>query len=228
MQASSKLSFELLNKINADIVKNSKYIIYAHACPKGVYVGIATDPVERWQQHLNNAFNESSQYCNEKFKDAILAFGNNFNHYIVAVSDFEKSAKNKEAAAIAFYSKQLNMRREINSGGRNYNFQPIGSHITQKIMLGKRDRRVSVSRSGCERKTVIAVICFESGRKRLRTISGQVFPQGLYIQCPKDERERFDVGDKVRVNVAMSENSKKGRNYLIAASTTRLVLANGV
>ena len=218
MPVPSKFTFELINKIIPADVKNSKYKIYAHSCPKGVYVGMAADPAERWKQHLLDAKNENSGSYTDDFKDAIRTFGARFKHYIVAVSDFEKAAKNKEAAAIEFYSDKLNMKREVITGGRNYNFRPIGSEISQKITLSANNERVSVSRGDTERKPVIAEICFEKGRKRLRSISGQNFPAGLYVTCSKAERSRFNVGDRVRVNVALSEDSK----YLVAASTASL------
>ena len=219
-----KLRFLLINNISLDDIKKNSFVIYAHSCPDGVYVGVASDPVGRWQQHFADAFNENSPYYNDEFKEAIRKYTNNFEHYIVAVANFENAAKKKEAAAIRFYSRNLNMREEADPGERDYGFQSIASQIGKGEILNKKGKTGSeYSRSDSDRQTVIGEIYFSAGRNRLRSIEGNPFPAGLNIECGREERKRFKPGDKVRVKVAISEKAN-GTKYLTAAKTARLIL----
>lgn len=222
MNIAAELRFELVNGISEKDVKDNQYVIYAHLCKEGIYVGMTQDPVKRWQEHVSDSLNQDSHNFDDKFREAIRRCGQNkFKHYILAVANFEKSAKNKEASAIKFYGKNLNMKIETESNSRDYGFRPLVSQIGVNIILKKKSREGAFySRGDNSRKTITAEIYIEGGRKRLRSISGQVFPAGLNIECSRDERAKFNVGDKVRVNVALSE--KKGKQYLVAGKTSML------
>ena len=222
MNIPAEIRFELVNGISEKDVKSNEHIIYAHLCSKGIYVGLTTDPVKRWQEHVSDAFNEGSHNYDDKFREAIRHCGQNkFKHYIVAVANFEKSAKNKEASAIKFYGKHLNTKNETENGDRDYGFRPLKNQIGTTLILKKKSREGTFySRSDSSRKTITAEIYFESGRKRLRSISGQPFSAGLNIECSRSERAKFATGDLVRVNVALSE--KNGKEYLVAGKTSPL------
>ncbi|MBD9354812.1 GIY-YIG nuclease family protein [Methylomonas albis] len=99
-----KMRFKLINHLSLDVVKNSKYLIYAHQCSEGVFVGMAADPVKRWQEHLSDANTEFSHNYNDSFRRAIRKCGNNFIHYIIGVANTENLAKDKEAIAIEYYA----------------------------------------------------------------------------------------------------------------------------
>lgn len=225
MNIPAKIRFKLINNITLNEVKKSAYVIYAHSCSEGVYVGMSSDPVKRWQEHYSDAFNKDSHHYNGKFRAAIRKCGSNFTHYIVAIANSENDARNKEAAAIEYYGDQLNMIVEINHGDLDYGFNSISNQIGQIVVLDKKESRgVFYSRDDSQRITVTGEIYFQEGRKRLRTITGQAFPSGMNIECPRDERARFNIGDKVRVNVALS--TKRGTKYLVSAKTAKLVLAS--
>ena len=225
MYLPSKLRFKAINNLSLEEINNSNYVIYSHVCSEGVYVGMSSDPVKRWQEHLSDAFNKDSQYYDDKFRVAIRTCGSAFTHYIVAVAALEKAARNKEAAAIEFYGDRLNMREERNYSDQDYGFRPIDNQISLDVVLEKkRSKGTSSGRDDSDRKTIIGEIYTQYGRKRLRSIDGQAFPAGMNIECPRDERARFNNGDKVRVNVAMSEKPN-GTKYLVSAKTAKLVLA---
>ena len=97
MSAPSRMRFVAINGISEAEVKTSEFVIYAHKCSKGMYVGMAKDPVRRWQEHVQEAHNKHSHQYNEQFKIAIRQYGNTFEHYIVDVAKFENAARSKEA-----------------------------------------------------------------------------------------------------------------------------------
>ena len=223
MNLPSKVRFIVINNISPDDAKRSNYVIYAHVCSEGIYVGMSVDPVKRWQEHCSDALNKYSHNYDDKFKEAIRKCGDKFEHYIVAVANSESLARKKEAAAIAFYGNNLNTKLEASLIDHNYNFNPIGKQVGIGVLLEKKGSEGAYySRTDSARLTVIGEIYSFEGRKRLRTIEGQAFPPGLNIECPRDERSKFNVGDKVRVNVAMSQKAN-GTKYLVAAKTAKLV-----
>lgn len=221
----AKVRFILLNGLTKESINKAKYYIYAHKCISGTYVGMTTDPVKRLQQHFKEAFNEGSNYYNDKFKVAIRTNRNNFKHYIVAVAGSEEIAKNKECSAIQFYSENLNMRVEKSSGQRDYNFNKINDISGTSLVLDKNKSKQSENvKSNSDRSTVIGEIYLEQGRKRVKTIEGQAFPKGMNIACARDERAKFNVGDKVRVNVAITKGKVREKDFLRAANTSKLIL----
>jgi len=220
MELPSKLRFTLINNLNGNEVINSKYVIYAHKCNDGVYVGLTNDPVKRWQEHLSDAFNEGSRNYDDNFREAIRRCGRRFDHYIVAVAAFENAAKKIEAAAIQFYSDRLNMKNEAVDISNSYQFNPIGKQIGKMITLEKKSSgRQTYAREDSERQSVVAEIYEEYGRKRLRVIDGQPFRKGMNIRCDTKEREKFNIGDKVRIKVAVS---KRGETEFLEAAKTSI------
>jgi len=223
MQGPSKMRFELLNSVIESDIKSNKYVIYAHVCNDGMYVGLSEDPVKRWQEHWSDAFNPSCENYSDKFRVAIRTHQNNFKHYILQVANFEKSANNKEAEAIRFYSAALNMKPEVNSENNGFGYKPLKGQISKLIILEKKGSSGSwCARSDNQRKPVIAEVYTERNRKRLRSISGQEFPAGLKVECSREERAKYKNGDLVQVNVALS--TKNGKQYLVAAKTGTLKL----
>lgn len=146
MANSMGMRFSLLNGIQSSDARKAKFIIYAHACPSGVYVGMSSDPVKRWSEHTADASNKHSPYFNDPFKKAIRAHKQNFKHFVVAFSDYEKAARQKEAAAIRFYSRKLNVRLEADAESRDYGFRALDTQIGNSEFLQKNLRRVLITR----------------------------------------------------------------------------------
>jgi predicted GIY-YIG superfamily endonuclease len=210
-----KIRFLLANGLKESDVRNAPYFIYAHVCRAGMYVGLSKDPVKRWQEHFSNAFNEGYRDYDDDFRVAIRGWKHNFKHYILAVSKFEKGAKNKEASAIDFYPCNLNMKNEVNDSDRDFGFRKIEGQIFTPIMLSKKtNKKQGDSRTDKDRVSVVGIVYKGLGRKRLKSIAGQPFNEGLSISCNKKELEKFDYGSKVRLKV--SKMSREGKDYLKA------------
>lgn len=221
----SRIRFELLNSLSEKEAKESKFVIYAHECTKGLYIGYTSDPVKRWHEHFAEAMNELGSYYDDAFREAIRFSQHGMKHYILAAANFEKAAKAKEAAAIVFYQPTLNMRKEPNHETKDYGFRPIQGQLGRNVILDKKpSSKASVGRQDKDRKTVTAEIILEHGRKRLLSLPGSDFPEGLRVECARSEREKFNVGDRVKVNVALSEKPN-GRKYLVASKTSKLTPA---
>ncbi|MBD9354811.1 hypothetical protein [Methylomonas albis] len=105
----------------------------------------------------------------------------------------------------------LNVKTEVSKTHRDFDFSPFEKQIGINIDLEKRKSEgATVSRDDSQRQTVIGEIYIGEGRKRVRTIAGQPFPAGMNIEYSRSERDRFEVGNKVRVNVAFAENLGNG------------------
>lgn len=212
------LRFELLNGLCESDIKNAKFVVYAHKCEAGLYVGMTNDPVRRWMQHCQEAENRFGKYQDDPFKHAIRQWRTQFKHYILAVTNFEKVASSMEAAAIVFYVPKLNVRREVLIEMKEYGFKPIEGQIARPVILKKKAGSSGSVRVPGSLKTIVAQVVFDQGRKRLVCTSGQPFPAGLLVRCSKEERERFNVGDVVKVSVGLSEDGR----FLVAPITARL------
>lgn len=211
-----KLRVKLLNGISEEMLRKSAYIIYAHECPAGVYVGQATDVVERYRQHVGDANNENSLEYGSPFKKAIRLYQSNIKHYVLAVDQFPKAALDKEAAAIQFYGRNLNTKAEPRSKNCDYGFKPIDGQIGKLVMLEIKKRKRTGGRADSGRFTVTAEICMNRGRKRLRTVGNQEnVPVGIYIECNRAARDEHEVGDRVKLNVGWS--NQNGKPYLTAS-----------
>jgi len=219
MTINTKIKFFLVNGVSNKDVRNKKYVIYAHLCKSGVYVGVTNNPVKRWQEHVSDALNKDSHNYKDKFREAIRILGSNtFKHYILAVSNSLEDAKSKESSAIRYYGKNLNTRNEIVTNNEDYGFRSLQNQIGTSLLLDKKGRTgATYSRDDNARQTITAEIYIENGRKRVRSIQGQPFPAGLNVECLRSEREKYNSGDKVRINVALSE--KKGTPYLVAGKS---------
>lgn len=223
MSPQSRLKFELVNGVTESDISSNKYVIYAHSCSSGMYVGLSEDPVKRWQEHWSDAFNPHCENYTDKFRVAIRENQNNFHHYILQVDNTERSAKNKEAQAISYYSANLNIRDEVNFEHSNFGYKPLNSQFSTAVFLEKKSSTGSwYSRGDESRSSVIAEVIFERGRKRLRSIGCKNFNAGLMVECSREERGRFEEGDLVIVEVALS--TKHGKEYLVAAKYGRLKL----
>jgi len=223
MSINTKIKFFLVNGVSKKDVSSNKYVIYAHLCKSGVYVGVTNNPVKRWQEHVSDALNKDSHNYKDKFRESIRTLGSNtFKHYILAVSNSLEAAKSIEASAIRYYGKNLNTRNEIEINNEDYDFSPLQNQIGTSLLLDKKGRTgATYSRDDSARRTITGEIYIENGRKRVRSIQGQPFPAGLNIECSRNEREKYNPGDKVRVNVAISEKSD-GKQYLVAGKTSPL------
>ncbi len=214
-----KLRFTLANGLTPDDIDRAKYLIYAHQCDDDVYVGMSYDPVTRWFEHQSAAENSLNPSHNATFK-AVIRASTRFKHYIVAIASTESAAASKKAAAIVYYS-NLNMKYE--APDREYPFKPLASSIQTMEINVRRRLRIANSRNDGDRKMCLGEIYIDCGRKHVRSLANEYFPAGLMVQCARDERERFKAGDRVKIKVALSK--KRGADYLVAASTSKLVPA---
>jgi|GEM_PF-900525 len=218
-----KIRFLLVNGVSEQEAKAANYFIYAHVCHAGMYIGMSNDPVKRWQEHYSNAFNTGYRDYDDDFRKAIRGWKQNFKHYILATANFETRARKLEASAIHFYPCNLNMRNEIESERIDYNFRSLESQVVLPYILEKRGGSAQKNRmTDRDRVAVVGVVYKEFGRKRLKVIAGQAFPEGMNISCDKTELENFNYGDHVRIKV--SETSRSGTKFLKAANTASLTL----
>jgi hypothetical protein len=188
------MRFEAINGVTENEVKTSQFFIYAHKCSKGIYVGMAEDPVRRWQEHVQDANNKHSHHYDEKFKIAIRQCGTAFQHYILDIAKFEKAARRKEAAAIEYYEANLNIKDEKVTGDHVYRFRPIDDQISVPVFLDKKGTTGSwVSQSDADRTLIVAEIVEEGGRKRVRCTHNQPFKAGLRVECDKEDTFRKTV-----------------------------------
>ena len=186
MDAPSRQRFEAINGITENEVKTSEFVIYAHKCSEGIYVGMAGDPVRRWQEHVREAKNKHNDRYNEQFKIAIRQCGTTFKHYIVDIAKFEKAARRKEAAAIEYYGANLNTQVEKVTGNHLYGFRPIDDQIGIPVFLDKKGKTGSYdSRSDADRTLIIAEIYLDGSQKRVRCTHNQPFKEGLLVSCGK-------------------------------------------
>ncbi len=221
MSSPSRFRFELLNGLEERAVTSASFVVYGHQCLKGLYIGWSNDPVKRWQEHCEAARTPTSPYYDDLFRSAIRGFPQGFKHYILAVASTDLAAKRKEAAAIEFYKPALNERPEYSTTDSDYGFRPIDQQIGRVAFLQtKRLRRDVNLHTDKDRIPLIAEIFFDNGRKRVRVISGQPFPAGMKIECPRSQREQFEIGQLVRVRVALA--NKNGTNYLVAGKSAIL------
>ena len=83
MNIAPELRFELVNGLSEKDVKSNQYVIYAHLCSGGIYVGLTQDPIKRWQEHVSDSQNQDSHNYDDKFREAIRRCGHNkFKHFI--------------------------------------------------------------------------------------------------------------------------------------------------
>lgn len=221
MNGRSRIRFELLNALDEREVASARFVVYGHQCLKGLYIGWSSDPVKRWQEHCEAARTPTSPYYDDRFRAAIRGFPQGFKHYILAVASTEVAATRKEAAAIDYYQPTLNERPEYIDTALDCGLRPIVGQIARVAFLeSRRSRREVNHHTDRDRKAVIGEIFFDNGRKRVRAIAGQAFPAGLKIECPRSERERFGLGQLVRVKVALAY--KDGTAYLVAGKNAVL------
>jgi predicted GIY-YIG superfamily endonuclease len=220
-----KIRFQLANGLNEAEVKSAKFYIYAHECKSGMYIGVTNDPVKRWQEHFSNAFNEGYRDYDDDFRVAIRGWKHSFEHYILAIANFEKASKKKEAEAIRFYSPNLNMRNEISEGNNDYGYRPLKDQILSALILEKKSsNRQSDAISDKDRVSVVGLVYKDQGRKRLKPIDNQAFPEGMNISCCKKELDNFGFESKVRIKVSQTE--REGKKFLKAANSASINLVD--
>ncbi|GAA4650940.1 hypothetical protein GCM10023116_32230 [Kistimonas scapharcae] len=211
------LTVSLINKLTAAQVRNASFVIYAHQCDGGVYVGFCNDVVTRWNTHFSDAFNVKSREYQSPFRCAIRKY-DHFRHFIIAVANTEEEARQIEAEAIREYG-TLNVRNEERClTGRTCEFGPLSRVNDQMDIRSKRNIN-NESRSDDDRQLALAKIVFHHGRKRLLSIKNEFFPAGLRVECPRPARDPFDEGDIVSFLAALSE--RKGKQYLVTSKQVR-------
>ena len=65
----------------------------------------------------------------------------------------------------------------------------------------------------------------ETNRIRVRTLPGQVIPQGVFVECSKSVREAHELGTIFKLNVKVS-SKKIGRLYVHSLKKQELLTVN--
>jgi len=220
-----ELKFKVINGKTERDINTAKFFIYAHRAANSgeCYIGFSDDPVERWRDHFGAAFNEHSPYYNDPIKKAIRTHGYKFDHFIIDVASTETAAKRKEAAAQDFYKPKLNIRSEKVDSSSSHDYRDFDLQIGINLILkGRRNKKQTFGVEDSARKWVIAEVISEFGRNRLRTVSGQPYPEGMMISISHAEKARFKPGEKVKVKVSDAQQ-QDGTKYLVAAKSAQLI-----
>lgn len=217
---STEIRFYLANGLTPESVKNANYVIYAHKCLRGLYIGYTEDPVRRWKEHERSALQKDDRNYKNAFKEAIRAFPQGFKHYILATASNETCAKKKESSAIKFYKPELNTKADYIASERDYDFRELESGILLScVFKQKRKVQENNSRSDRDRVTVDAIVYKQGDRKRLKTIRAEPFKRVMNIACNKSALDNVEAGTVVQVKVSeTAERAQKG--YLRAANST--------
>ena len=211
------MNFKLVNGLTNSVVNNANYFLYAHRSHDNeVYVGISKCPVKRWNDHEIGA---SDPYCSHygcpfyrKMRETKA-----WTHYLLGVAQTEDEIRHMEAAAIAFYG-TLNSRLEYTQ--KKFRFSPLNTATTQ-IHLGRMARNaVNHNRSDSDYEWINARIIWERNKKRVITTGNGSFAAGLMIQAGRADRDRFHVGDKVKIRGIMS--SKHGSPFITVMKSATL------
>ncbi len=203
------------------ISSTTPYFIYAHKCGNDVYVGFSVDPVKRWNEHYRSAMDPNCREKDSPFHSAIRRTGqSNIKHFIVSTAKTEREARDIEAAAIKYYS-TLNVRPEFTT--KSYSFEPLDKMTSFTALDLKPVSNAWGTRDDSDREWVTGKIVMERGSKRVVSIAGGKFPAGLKVECSRVSRQQFNVGDLVKIKVALTE--RDGSKHLVAAKTAELLRA---
>lgn len=222
MDCEREVEFEIYNVGKRTRVAHHEFKIYAHVLGSKMYIGYSNDPVQRWQDHVGDAFNSNCPNYDSRFKRAIRAHAGSVRHLILAVANDEGLAMRKEAEAIRFYKPSLNTGATVSSDIKKFGYKCLKSQCPRIVILEKKPRSsASRARDDDERLPAIAEIYIGRNRKRLRSIENEYFEAGLHIECARSDREMFEVGDLVSVDVAVSYKPS-GTKYLVAKKESLL------
>ncbi|QBF82093.1 hypothetical protein EXU30_04760 [Shewanella maritima] len=201
------------------------HFVYAHINSAGeMYIGFSSDPAKRWAEHISDSVDKLNRNYSAPFKASLRKYSpTNWKHYLIASTTSEKLARNREAAAILFYKPKLNKRPELVPFDRDYGFQSIDTQVPERVTLNKKMTSTVYGRTNSQRKVALGIIVYENGRKRVKSLKNTHFDAGLYIECARSERAKFQPGQRVTINVALS-TKPNGTNYLVAAKTSPLKL----
>lgn len=224
MRSLQRLIFETYNGIEPNEIEESEYVIYGHSIDGKMYIGFSNDPVKRWIEHFQDAMNGCSPNFDTLLKSAIrrTSFAN-IRHLVLAVADNERLARRKEAEAIRFYKSRLNSGATLSTDHGSFGLKRFSGQSPSFVKVFKRQNPGSWrSRTDLDRVPALAEIIWERNRKRLMTVENEFFDEGYRIECSRAEREQFEVGTIVEVEVAESVK-KSGGVYLVAKKNDALV-----
>lgn len=200
------MNFSLTNGLSGSTVSSAPYVIYAHRCLKGVYVGYSKDPAGRWSAHKQQA---KDGQRDDKFKQTILK-GFLFKHFILAVAKTEDEALAIEAACIHRYG----------SGDMNTAITRPDMTLVKKLEdINFRDgeympvslkRRFNRSGSAMKnkKKALAKVIRRANGDVSFRSEANENFGAGMKVSCGKAYRKQFNDGDVVSFMAHQATNDE--------------------
>lgn len=224
MSSLKRLIFEVYNGIGPRDLQKSEYVIYAHAIDDEMYIGFSNDPVKRWVEHFQDAMSECSPNFDTLLKSAIRGTRfSNIRHLVLAVADTERLARRKEAEAIRFYKPRLNSGATLSTDHGEFGLKRLSGQSPTLVKVFKRQNPGTWrSRTDMDRVPALAEIIWERNRKRLMTVENEFFDAGYRVECSRAEREKFEVGAIVEVEVAESVK-RSGGVYLVARKSDALV-----
>lgn len=215
MTAANHLVVKCVNGLTKADIEKAPHVVYLLKSKHGTYVGQTKDMVTRWRQHNISAHNDFvDRGCNEKLKTALRLGG--FTVYIVATAKTKIEVNAKEAKAIRYYNADLNERAEALNTLIGIQFSSLDQVSDTAILWGRRDHGNNDKYNDSDRTTYICKIVTEKGRKRVKCCQG--VHSGLYVECSRSERNKFNDNDVVKVKATLTiKNNKK---YLVAAKTS--------
>lgn len=223
MKGVRSLSFDVYNGVTPISIRSCRFIVYAHQIGQAMYIGYSFDPVQRWNQHVSDAYDSYSPNHGSIFKAAIRSHGTkSFRHLILEVARSEEMARRKEAEAVRFYRPSLNEGATIGVGIKKRRLRTLYEQEAYSFRLEKTKIIGSwKARSDADRSIAIAEVRIERRRKRLVSLRNQNFEAGLRIECSRAEREAFNEGDVVCLLVA--ESTRHERRYLVARKSSGIM-----
>lgn len=209
--------YNLANNVTHSQVKTGAFFVYAHVSTAGIYIGMTKLLAKRWSGHYNSAFDSNDRDYGVPFKKAIRS-GVQFEHYILAATATEREARDIEAFAIVKYS-TLNVRPETVTK----RFNMVDKIVSQGKISVVQELTDSKTYSSSDRTFAKARIVYEGGRLRVKTVGGDGFRSGLFIECSRAERNKFQVGDLVKVRAVLT--TKPTGEYLSAMKGSPILRA---
>ncbi len=220
MTAANYLNVTCVNGIVESDLKKFLFLIYLLDTIKGIYIGETKDLVTRWHFHNNSALKEGiDRGCNDNLKEA-LKYGN-VKVYIIATARTEEEARAIEALAIQYYGASLNSRKEVILPNVRAYFNDLDRVSDTVTLKAKRNHGNNDKYCDSDRNLVVCKIVVEKSRKRVLCCQGP--HSGIYVECSRSERDKFNIGDLVKIKAVLTY--KRDKPYLVAAKTSILTKA---
>jgi hypothetical protein len=218
MAIRSVLLVNSVNGITRTQVESATFLVFlVKFSDSSIYIGETTDVVSSWGGLYNTAWNGTPNTSNTAMQKAVKKFSNP-EFYIVALAESKANARALKAAAIKFYGAVLNSRDSL-SVEAEVKFSSLDNVVNYFNLFSRRDNSDSVSFKDSDREILFGEIVNNRSKKRLLVTEGEY--KGKYISCSHSEREKLNVGVRVKVKAKMMSNGT-----LKAANSSRLIVVD--